>query len=306
MLSLDLLRTFEAVVRLGTVTDAARELGIAQPTASQHLARLEELTRTPLFHRRPRGLAPTAEGQVLARRLAEPLDSLHRVTSTWEATPTGGRPDTLALGAPADFAAEVLPSALGRLLERGIRARMALGSADQLLRELGDGRLDLVISTVRPRLRGVVSAPLVDEEFVLVVAPGLLDSGRLPAPLGSVSELLDGVPLLAYAADLPMMRRWWRHVLGRRVDSVEAALVVPDLRLIRDACLQGAGATVLPRYLCHRELAAGTLVPVAVPADAPINTLYLAARRADRDRRSVALAWDAIVEVSGELASHVG
>ena len=47
----DLLRTFEAVARLGSLTAAARALGSSQSTVSRHLARLEDVAGSPLLLR---------------------------------------------------------------------------------------------------------------------------------------------------------------------------------------------------------------------------------------------------------------
>lgn len=52
---------FEAVLRLGTVTAAAKELTSTQPAISQHLKSLEANLNTTLFERKGRGLQPTSE-----------------------------------------------------------------------------------------------------------------------------------------------------------------------------------------------------------------------------------------------------
>ncbi len=75
---------------------------------------------------------------------------------------------------------------------------------------------------------------------------------------------LHGVPLVSYAEDLPIARRYWRHVFGTRL-AAQAAITVPDLRGVLAAVVSGAGITVLPRYLCLDELASGTLVPLLTP-----------------------------------------
>jgi DNA-binding transcriptional LysR family regulator len=71
-------------------------------------------------------------------------------------------------------------------------------------------------------------------------------------------------------------------------------LVAPDLRALRAAALAGAGATVLPRYLCEGDLTAGRLVDLRPTDDPPINTLYLAARAAAGSEPHIAHAWTAL------------
>ncbi|MFC7512495.1 LysR substrate-binding domain-containing protein [Streptomyces thermocarboxydus] len=53
-----------------------------------------------------------------------------------------------------------------------------------------------------------------------------------------------------------MLRRYWRHVFRTRL-TARPAVVVPDLRGVRSSVVAGSGVTVLPRYLCERELEEG-------------------------------------------------
>ncbi|MFF0341532.1 LysR substrate-binding domain-containing protein [Kribbella sp. NPDC004875] len=96
------------------------------------------------------------------------------------------------------------------------------------------------------------------------------------------------IPLVAYAEEAPIIRRYWRTVLNTRLTRT-ADLVVPDLRGVLTAVRAGAGASVLPTYLCAKELAAGEVVLLADPEVPPLNTIYLATR-ADTGSRSPAVA----------------
>lgn len=61
----DDIRIFLAVARTGSLTEAARRLGLSQPTIGRHLRSLEELAGTRLFDRLPNRLALTARGRAL-------------------------------------------------------------------------------------------------------------------------------------------------------------------------------------------------------------------------------------------------
>ena len=56
------LEAFRATIRCGSVTAAAREMNLSQPSVSRLLAGLEESAGFPLFARAGRGLEPTEEG----------------------------------------------------------------------------------------------------------------------------------------------------------------------------------------------------------------------------------------------------
>ncbi|WP_156935358.1 LysR family transcriptional regulator [Pseudonocardia spinosispora] len=271
---LSLLRTFLAVYRAGTLTGAAEQLRLSQPTVTTQLRALEKQLDQQLFQRLPRGVAPTPVADELAAKVGPHIDALAKVAERGATAGEFARPVHLA--GPAELiTARVMP-ALASLVASGLQLRVTTGLADELLSGLVAGRFDLVLSTVRPRGRTVHATPLTDEEFVLVAAPSW--ARRLDVAERGPSQLAD-VPLLAYAEDLPLLRRYWRTVFESRLTRM-AALVLPDLRGVLAAAVAGAGVTVLPRYLCADELRSGALVPLLEPAVPPINTLFLATRTA--------------------------
>lgn len=306
-LSLDLLRTFLAVHRTGSVTAAAQTLGLSQPAVTAQVKALEAALDRPLFDRLPRGVAATPAADELAHRVAAALDALDEVVES--ELPTD---EAVHLGGPAEFLCEVVMPMLAPLVRDGLRLRTTLGLSDDLLADLAAGRLDLVVSTIRPRVRGVHADPLYDEEFLLVAAPEVAAAlGVTPAPHpdtppalgthvargagGAGPKALAGVPLVAYAEDLPIVRRYWRTVFGRRT-AMAAQIVIPDLRGVLSAVRAGMGFSVLPAYLCRRDLAAGTLVTLAEPEEPPINTGYLAVRSGAQARPAVARVRGHLIE----------
>ncbi|MFH9657361.1 LysR family transcriptional regulator [Streptomyces sp. NPDC017248] len=308
-LDLNLLRTFLAVYRSGSFTGAARLLGLSQPTVTTQMRALERQTGRELFERLPRGVSPTPVADELATRIAAPLDELSAVAGP--AAPAGARTRPVHLAGPAELLCTTVLPALAPLVAEGVRLRVATGLTDPLLDELRAGRHDLVIATTRPRGRTLHAVPLTDEEFVLVAAPVWAartppgtaepqDAARAPGAERSAARaphaersaapdpaFLHGVPLITYAEDLPIARRYWRHVFGRRL-SRAADVTVPDLRGVLAAVVAGAGFGVLPRYLCQDLLASGALVALLEPEDPPINTGYLVQRPGTCDNPDVA------------------
>ena len=70
----ELYRTFLAVLAEGSLSAAARALGIAQPTVGRHIAALERALGMPLFTRSQTGLSPL-ESALSLRPLAEAMRS---------------------------------------------------------------------------------------------------------------------------------------------------------------------------------------------------------------------------------------
>ncbi|MFD9318843.1 LysR family transcriptional regulator [Streptomyces sp. NPDC060053] len=292
-LDLNLLRTFLAVYRSGSFTGAAQLLGLSQPTVTTQMRALERQAGRELFERRPRGVSPTAVADELAARVCAPLDELATVAGP---DPGAGRAGPVHLAGPAELLCTRALPALAPLVAGGVRLRVATGLTDPLLEELRAGRHDLVIATTRPRGRTLTAVPLTDEEFVLVAAPAWAE--RLRGPLAADGPAaLHSVPLVTYAEDLPIARRYWRHVFGRRL-SGSAAVTVPDLRGVLAAVVAGAGITVLPRYLCLGELARGALVPLHEPVDPPINTAFLVQRPGAVENRDVTRVRDLLLSAA--------
>ncbi|MFI5754961.1 LysR family transcriptional regulator [Streptomyces sp. NPDC051569] len=293
MRDLDLLSAFLEIYRGGSITAAASRLGLTQPAVSGRLARLEEQLGGPLFVRSRQGVSPTPRGDELARRVGPPIDQLRYAFAAEE----GRSADlgTLDIGGAGELmAARVLP-ALAPLADRGLRLRVTLGLAEDLLSALANARLDLVVSAIRPDLKTLVVTPFVDEEFLLVGPPALartVDAARLAEePVKALAHL----SLVAYGEELPIIRRYWRSEFGRRPPN-RVSVVVPDLRAVLASVIAGAGVSVLPRYLTEPAVTAGSVEVLHEPEAPPLNTLYLATRPGALANPSLALVHNRLKE----------
>lgn len=274
MTDLDLLATFVEIYRSGSLTAAAQRRGLSQPAVSGQLARLERQLGEPLFTRSSRGVTPTRRADELARRVGVHVDELR--SAVREADDRAAYAGTVRLaGAVEVLSARVLP-ALAPLTARGLRLRVTLGLARDLLAALADHRVDLVVSSVRPD-RGLAATPFVDEEFVLVGAPTLVRTVDRALLAEDPVRALAHLPLVSYGEELPIIRRYWRSEFGRRPPN-PVAVVVPDLRAVLAAVVAGAGISALPRYLADPALAAGSVELAHQAAVPPLNTLFLATR----------------------------
>jgi LysR family glycine cleavage system transcriptional activator len=74
------LRSFEAVARLGSVTQAAHEMSVTHSAVSQHIKQLEALVGVSLFIRHGRGVRITEEGRLYALQIREALQHIADAT----------------------------------------------------------------------------------------------------------------------------------------------------------------------------------------------------------------------------------
>jgi DNA-binding transcriptional LysR family regulator len=273
MIDLDLLRTFLAIYRTGSVTGASTQLAMSQPTATARLKALESTLKYHLFLREGRGVVPTAAAHELARSVGAYIDGLEAALAASRMTGNdlGG---TVHIGGPAEFLSKRLLPSFGGLADRGIRLRVTQGLAQVLIEKLAHGDLDLAIATIRIRDDAIGYAKIYREEFVLVGSPQR--AAEISRHTGRhFADVVSLQPVLAYAEDLPIVRRYWHDALGREAEF-QAAIVMSDLRALVEAAAGGAGVTVVPRYLCEQELSEGRLVLLHKPAHAPGNDIFLA------------------------------
>ena len=146
--SWDHYRTLLAVLDAGSLSGAARALGLAQPTVGRHIAALEAEIGAPLFSRSVGGLAPTEAGQALrphAEAMAAAAAALVR-TASGEVDALRG---TVRIAAADVVAVEVLPPILTGFHEAypEVVLELAVSNRQQdLLRR----EADIAVRMVRP------------------------------------------------------------------------------------------------------------------------------------------------------------
>jgi DNA-binding transcriptional LysR family regulator len=273
---LTLLRTCLAVYRAGSLTKAARILGISQPAVTGQLRALEAKLEQPLFLRLPSGTVPTDAAHELMRDTAPALDSLESALSR-RLQPEKLTDRTVRLAGPAEIITSRVLPAVADLISDGLRLKVSLGLTDDLLIELADGAHDIVIATSRPRSQALVATPLMDEEFALVASPLWTDQVKSSDIDRLGPAALEGIPMISYAESLPIIRRYWLTVFGRR-PTLTAQVTVPDLRAVLATVKHGAGISVLPTYLCADDIELGELSVLHEVEVPPLNTLFLATR----------------------------
>ena len=284
------LRTFEAVVEEGSVTDAAVALGLAPSSVSQSVRTLEQSLGVALFVRGPRGMRVTAAGERLlgwARRLREQADQARRDVLA----AAGEQEAAVRLGALESIAAAIVPEVLERLAARrpGLRvdvtsqadrqallAAVAAGELDAaLLLDAGDalGGLGFPVP-LRPELDHVDLEPV---PLVLVAAPGHPCEERAAGRALTPDDLV-GQRLLVNAASACSFAMAAERMFGPGVERVRAGSV----NVMRAWAKRGVGVALLPRFAVAEDLACGALS--ALPLDAPVLHLRLVWHPAQAER----------------------
>lgn len=121
------MRTFQAILQLGSVTAGARGLGLTQPAASRMLAQLEQDLGFELFYRDRGRLIPTQDGLLLYEEVERALDNVDRVQELARDI-SDFRVGHLRLVAPPSFLEAVLPDVIADFLDRYPRVHLSIDS----------------------------------------------------------------------------------------------------------------------------------------------------------------------------------
>ena len=143
--TLNQLRAFERIVRLGGFSAAAKALGLTQPSISQRIRELESALDTPLFIRNGPRVSPTAEAHALLTYADRVLETETELRERFRSRdPLRG---LLRIGVSENFALICMADMFRRLEERypAIKASVFVGDSGALSHQLNRRELDLAI-----------------------------------------------------------------------------------------------------------------------------------------------------------------
>jgi DNA-binding transcriptional LysR family regulator len=286
-----LLAIFASVVRHGSFTSAARELGLSKSVVSDNVRMLEERCGVRLLERSTRRLRLTQVGeQVLstATVITEATRSLEAILEEHRSAPVG----TLRVATTQDLGPRLVAPVAARLSQQHPQLTIDI-VADDLQHDLIAGRFDLAVRLGVPKESGHVIKRLTRYAEPLLAAPSIAESLRK----ATRPRELQGAP-------------WVRHTLIARSDTMtfvgprgEKDEVTLSLRAqintgegVRALLLAGVGIGTLPEYLVADDLQRGALVRLCPGWLAKDLTLYAELPSAKRKPRRVQLFLTALQE----------
>lgn len=258
----DLLRTFETVARLGSLTAAARALGVSQSTVSRQLGKLEhDAGSTLLLRESP--VRVTERGAALLAAIQPMVEAALAAEAALADAPEPGGEVTIAT--VAEIARWTLVDQLPALLERHPRLRLRILASNEL-RSLAAGEADLALRFARPQRGELVARRLTSFSYGYFAAERLCLDGEV-----------DWLGLAGSLAQIPE-QRWAERAFGDR----PARLLVEDLEALGRAVAAGLGVAILPRELAGRLPGVVEVDPEQVGADpspVPDRGLWLVVHR---------------------------
>ena len=237
----DDLRIFLALAREGTLTTAARTLGVSHPTVSRRVAVLERQIGARLFERLPDRFVPTSAGEELladTKAMEKAAHSIHRRSAGLSDTVSG----TVRLSAGEAMAAFIARH-LAELREKLEQIEFEV-AASHTLANLSRREADLLIREQVPEVGDIVARKLGRVAYAIYAARDF-PVGR-PARVDPVAALVDH-PWLGFDDDhgyMPGQQWLLERLAGRRL-----AVRGNNWLVLHEATRAGAGLAVLPCFL---------------------------------------------------------
>ncbi len=261
------LRAFVTVARVGSFSEAARQLHVVPSVIAKRIAQLERTMTARLFDRTTRSVVMTEAGHRLRARadsLIELFDGVvHDVRQDDERL--SGH---IKLLAPTALMQVRLVPLLDDFLERHPGVTLETALVDRSINPLEEDD-DMAISGRTAQFPNVEAVPLARVSPRLCAAPSDLDARGTPT---HPRELVAHDGLVFRPAG-----RTWSLRRGRQTLQIEmyARLVAQDNRMLLHSALQGRGIAQLPHYICKDALAFGELVEV-LPDFRPVDSWFKA------------------------------
>ncbi|WP_339138668.1 LysR family transcriptional regulator [Kerstersia gyiorum] len=169
-IDLNLLRVFDAIYRTRSVSRAALQLGLSQPSTSQALTRLRLLLRDPLFERISGGVRPTERANRLAQSVQSGLALLEAAVRDGESFDPASSTECLNLHLTDIGEARFLPSIMASLHRHapGMRVEARTYPQASITEALDDGRLHFALGFL-PEVSGTETQDFLVDRYRLLL-----------------------------------------------------------------------------------------------------------------------------------------
>ena len=295
------LQLFVTLARYKHMHGAAHVLGVTQPAISSAIRILESGVGFPLFHRHPRGLLLTADGETFLLHVRRALNELRHVSDDIAAL-RGSIQGNVTVGALPLGRTLVLPMAVARVVMQHPRVRVITdeSSYESLVAGVRAGDVDFVLGALRPNdtANGLESEVLMWESLVVLVRRDHPLAGKRGLTLRELAGEQWIMPR-SHSPSRALLEALFRRMkLKPPMPTVETA----DLAVIRGLLEQTDMVALLSMQQLHYECVSGELVMLDVPMPGMGRDIGLTIRAGSRPSPAARELIDAIRLVAAELA----
>ena len=249
------LQVFAKVAASGSLSAAARDMGLSQTMVTKHVAALEARLGVKLFHRSTRRLSITEAGRNY-------LESVGRILAELEAADASIAADRfeprglLRLNAPVSFGSRQIAPLLAEFARRYPHLQVELGLNDRLV-DLAEEGWDVAVRIGSLDDTSLIARRIAPCRTVLAAAPGYLQAHGIPKAVADLA----GHNCLGYTlSQVTGADRWKFGPRGEVTVKVSGTLRANNGDALRSAAIAGEGVIYQPTFIVADDLRAGTLV----------------------------------------------
>lgn len=297
------LHHFVAIAEHGSISSAAVALGIAQPSLSEHLSRLEKRLGMQLLMRGTRGIQLTEAGAALAQSGREILQKMD--LAVMDIRQLGGAPKGIvSVGFPPSLSMLLtVPLVETVQLELpGVKLQLSEAMSGDLLEWVGSGRLDFGYVYDVAQTNQLSSKTVMNEDLFLVTAADNWPQTTLSS--GFSEQRISLAALHSLPLVLPSKRHSLRNLVEHAARSNGLQLnIVAEIDSLHEiiAMVDRASAyTILPHAAVHRQVSEGNLLLVEIEKPALRRSVHLVRARAQTLSQAALAVERAIATIMGE------
>ena len=267
MPSTDRMTEYLEVVRSGSISAAARILGLERATLSRRMSALEADLGVRLLHRRTTKLVLTAAGHELlhrARRVVADAEEAWASVRRLDDEPRG----LLRVSIAGPHFAELFTTFMRDFPHVELELRATTHRVDML----GDG-IDVAVRIGEINDANLIARKISSDRLVVVASPQFLAEHGAPGNLADLKKL----DCITGFGDGWTPARSWPLMNGKSFE-VHGRMTANELPLIHAAAKDGLGCALLPSAFVAKDLVAGRLVailPRQVGREIPVHLVYV-------------------------------
>ncbi len=252
------LDVFAKVAAAGSLSSAARAMGLSQTMVTKHIAALEARLGVKLFHRTTRRLSITESGRnylEASERILADMEAADAAVAADRVEPRG----LLRLNAPVAFGTRQIAPLLAEFGRRHPLITVELGLNDRLV-DLAEEGWDLAVRIGNLESSSLIARRLAACRLAVCAAPSYLKARGRPLTVSSLTEHnCLGYTLSQLGAD-----RWRFGPQGDVSVRVAGNLHANNGDALRAAAVAGQGLIYQPTFIVADDLRAGTLVALGL------------------------------------------
>lgn len=278
-------RAFLVTAEEGSLSAAARALGLAQPTLGRQVAALESELGLSLFERTGRGLALTPAGLELLDHVRQMGDAANRISiaATGQSQEIEG---TICLTASDIYSAYLLPPIIARIRRTHPSIRVEI-LASNALTDLRRHEADIAIRNSRPEDPGLIARKIRDDTARFYATPDYI--ARLPQPM--TLESLRTAEFIGF--DRSPRYREQLAGLGLTLEEANFPIITGDHVVQWQLIREGVAIGVVPTSVGDSDPAVAPVLPELEPITFPI---WLTAHRDLATSRRIRAVFDILAE----------